>query len=148
MKSMHDLKDMLCEELEMIAKKGNVSHTDLENVYKLTESIKNIMKIDEMDESGASSRSYGRYRMSYGNDGRSYNDSSYDGDWRAMGSYADSRDGNFDRDTSGRSRHYVRGHYSYDGGILEEKLGEMMNDSHLSLDDKSTLKRAMDIIKR
>ena len=147
MKSMHELKDMLCEELEMIAKKGNVSHTDLENVYKLTESIKNIMKIDEMDEGGASSRSYGRYR-SYGD--REYNDSSYDGNWMARGSYGDDHyDGNFDRDTSGRSRHYVRGHYSYaGGGMLEDKINEMMEDHRLSLDDKSTLKKAMDILKR
>lgn len=145
MKSMHELKEMLCEELEMIAKKGNVSHTDLENVYKLTESIKNIMKIDEMDE-GMSSRSYGRYN-SYNNG--SHNDRSYDGNWMARGSYGDDHfDGNFDRDTSGRSRHYVRGHYSYDGGMLEEKIGEMMNDNRLSLDDKSTLKKAMDILKR
>lgn len=140
MKSMHELKEMLCEELEMIAKKGSVSHTDLENVYKLTESIKNIMKIDEMDHDGASSRSYGRYR-SYDGDGRSYNDRSYDGNWRAQGSYGDD-------DMSGRSRHYVRGHYSYDGGMLEEKIGEMMNDNRLSLDDKSTLRKAMDILKR
>lgn len=139
MKSMHELKEMLCEELEMIAKKGNVSHTDLENVYKLTESIKNIMKIDEMDEGGASSSSYRRsYGRSY--DGDSYG-RSYDGEWRANGSYGDG-------DMSGRSRHYVRGHYSYDNGMMEEKINDMMNDNRMSLDDKSTLKRALEIIRR
>lgn len=144
MKSMHELKEMLCDELDAIAKKGAVSHTDLENVYKLTESIKNIMKIDEMDEGGASSSPYRRsYGRSYegGSYGNSYDGRSYDGEWRAQGSYGDG-------DMSGRSRHYVRGHYSYDNGVMEEKLNEMMSDNRMSLDDKSTLKKALDIIRR
>lgn len=139
MKSMHELKEMLCEELEMIAKKGAVSHTDLENVYKLTESVKNIMKIDEMGEGGTSSAPYHRNYSSY--DNGSYGRGC---EWRANGSYADG-------DMSGRGRHYVRGHYSYaddERSMLSQRLEEMMESSGMSLDDKSIMHKALEILRR
>lgn len=147
MKKMDELKDVLCEALEKIAKKGDVNPTDLDNVFKLTESIKNLMKIEDMGmDNGASSARY-RGSRSYG-DG-SYNNSSYsDADssyrrWEARGSYGDG-------DTaSARRQHYVRGHYSYDGmSEMEEKIQEMMEDDRMPLEDKSVLKRALSIIRK
>lgn len=42
MKMLHDLKDMLCEELDEIVEKGTLNAGDLDIVDKLTHSIKSI----------------------------------------------------------------------------------------------------------
>ena len=42
---MHELKEKLCEELEEIARKPEMSAGDLEAAHKLTDTIKNIDKI-------------------------------------------------------------------------------------------------------
>lgn len=144
-KSMHELKEMLCKELEDLTRKGNVSRSDLEPISYLTDSIKNLMKISEMEEGG----------YSYGM-----------GDWNANGNYSNrgySNDGGMgysnarypmrnnygEDDTMSGRYHYVRGHYSRAGeDMLTEKIEEMMNDSRLSVDDKSTLRRAMDILRK
>ena len=41
MKSMYDLRDMLCKELEEITRKGELGAGDLEIAHKLTATIKN-----------------------------------------------------------------------------------------------------------
>ena len=90
MKALDDLRDMLCEELDEIAKKPEMSAGDLEAVHKLTDTIKNIDKICLMEEEGYSQA----------------------GDWELEGR------GNYGRGNSyaNRGKHYVRGHYSRDGG--------------------------------
>lgn len=139
-----ELKGMLCDELEQIVSRGSITAGDLEAVHKLTDTIKNVYKIEMYSEgenssydgysnyNGGSRGSYGGYN---GSRGRSYGNYSNDG-------------GN--GGTSMRGRHYVRGHYSYADGssMLEEKINEMMMDSRLSMEDKNTLKRAMDIISK
>lgn len=91
-KTMHDLKEMLCTELDQYTRKGGISRTDLEPIESITTSIKNLCKITEMEENG----------YSYGS-----------GMWRANGSYSNgmpdvnysgrrgSRDA-YDREMSGR----------------------------------------------
>ena len=54
MEYMHELKDMLCEELERIADKGELTAGSLETIDKLTHSIKSIATIIAMDEAGYS----------------------------------------------------------------------------------------------
>ena len=53
---MHDLKDLLCAELEDYAEKGKksgkMSMGDLESIHKLTDTVKNILKIDMLEEEG------------------------------------------------------------------------------------------------
>ena len=44
MKAMHELKEMLCRELDEIAKQGELNAGGLETVHKLTDTIKNIDK--------------------------------------------------------------------------------------------------------
>ena len=56
MKSMYDLRDMLCKELEEITRKGELGAGDLDIVHKLTDTIKNIDKIETLEEDGYSSR--------------------------------------------------------------------------------------------
>uniref|UniRef100_A0AAU8B5I2 Uncharacterized protein n=1 Tax=Dulem virus 33 TaxID=3145751 RepID=A0AAU8B5I2_9CAUD len=91
MKALDDLRDMLCDELDEIAKKPEMSAGDLETVHKLTDTIKNIDKICLMEEDGEYSQA---------------------GDWELEGR------GNYGRGNSyaNRGQHYVRGHYSRDGG--------------------------------
>lgn len=113
MKSMYDLRDMLCKELEEITRKGELGAGDLDIVHKLTDTIKNIDKIEAMEEDGYSSR-----RDEY--------------DMRGRGR---------------RGTHYVRGHYSRDGGIdnMKRQLQEMLDDA----DDDSirrAIQRCMDTI--
>ena len=45
MEYMHELKEKLCDELEEIARKGDLSAGDLETVSKLAATIKDLGKI-------------------------------------------------------------------------------------------------------
>lgn len=54
MRSMRQLRDKLCEELDEIATKREMGAGDLEIVHKLTDTIKNIDKILMLEESGYS----------------------------------------------------------------------------------------------
>ena len=47
---MHELKEKLCEELKEIARKGELGAGDLEIVHKLTDTIKNLDKIEMLEE--------------------------------------------------------------------------------------------------
>lgn len=174
MKYMHDLKDMLCAELEEYAQKQKMSAGDLETVHKLTDTVKNIMKInvleEEMDD-GASgdSRWMGEGRM-YGSsyaDGMSYGGgSSYA---RGRGRYAKrdsmgrySRTGGSYDDMSyarggnqgGGNRSSYRGgssrdSYSRDGAkeYMMEQLEEMMEQAEKPA-EREALKRCMTALER
>lgn len=108
MHDMYELKEMLCEELDKITKKGELSAGSLDAVDKLTHSIKSIDTIIAMDEYSEddgmmSYESYDSYargdgrrsNRGGGNRGRSYairrnRDSMgrYSGDYSNRGSYA------------------------------------------------------------
>lgn len=86
-KMLYELKDMLCEELDKITDKGELTPGSLDIVDKLTHSIKSIDTIIAMDEAGYSS-----------DGGRMYDDrGSYN-----YNSYARGRRGNVRRDAMGR----------------------------------------------
>lgn len=89
---MHELKEKLCEELEEIARKPEMSAGDLEAVHKLTDTIKNIDKIEMLEEDGDYSRAGDWEADMRGTYGRG---SSYRGRKRdSMGRYSrDYRDG-------------------------------------------------------
>ena len=99
MEYMDKLRDKLCDELDEIARKPEMSAGDLETAHKLTDTIKNIDKIEMLEEDGGYSQA-GDWEM----EGRgSYNrGNSYRGRKRdSMGRY--SREGNYSR------RMYSRG---------------------------------------
>lgn len=125
MKALYDIKDMLHRELEDYAHKGELSAGDLEAVHKLTDTIKNIDKICMYEESEYSSK--GSEPYSYGSYGK------------MKDGY---RDGRMDDGYSGRKRHYVRGHYSYDDAKkrMYHELGEAA--------ELATTDRERDIINR
>ena len=97
MEYMHELKEKLCDELEEIARKGEFSAGDLEAVHKLTDTIKNLDKIEMLEDGGYSQA--GDWEI----EGRAYNrGNSYARRKRdSMGRY--SRDGRMMR--GGYSRH-------------------------------------------
>ena len=54
MEYMHELKEKLCDELEEIARKGELGAGDMEIIHKLTDTIKNLDKIEMMEDGGYS----------------------------------------------------------------------------------------------
>lgn len=127
MKAFEELKDMLCAELDEIARKGEMGAGDLEIVHKLTDTIKNIDKIIMLEDDGEySQRGYSR-----------------GGDWDARGRYDDGNS------YANRGQHYVRGHYSRAGRRYSRADGResMMEHLDMMLDDAKTDKER-DVIKR
>ena len=86
MEYMYELKDKLCKELDEIARKPEMGAGDLEIVHKLTDTIKNLDKIEIMKENGGYSQA---------------------GDWEMRGTY--------DRGSSYRRKRDSMGRYSRDG---------------------------------
>ncbi len=94
---LNRLREMLYESLEEHAERDKLSMGSVEAVHMITDTIKNIDKIEMLEESGYS----------------------HEGAYSRNGSY--SREGGYSREgesyEGGQSgRHYVRGHYSRDGG--------------------------------
>lgn len=132
-KAMYELRNMLCEELDELARKGDLGAGDLEIAHKLTDTIKNIDKIEMMEDDG------------YSRDGDYLRDGDYSrgGDWRAdmRGTYG--RGSSYAR----RGTHYVRGHYSRADSM--EHLHEQINDMMRETDDervKEALRRAASLM--
>ena len=170
---MEDLKDLLCAELEDYAEKGKksgkMSMGDLDSIHKLTDTVKNILKIDVLNqESGYSEDGHymgeGRiYGTSYESGYSERGGSSYRGRRYAkrdhMGRY--SRDGgmSYDDDVSyarggrggnrGGNSSYRGGGYSRDDGkeYMMERLEEMMEQAQKPA-EREALKRCMQALER
>ena len=156
---MHDLKDLLCAELEDYAengkKSGKMSMGDLDSIHKLTDTVKNILKIDMLEgETGYSEDG------AYMGEGRIYG-TSYDDEMRRGGGYSYAR---------GRGRYAKRdsmGRYSRDDGYMRrdvrgmrdgysreeskaymmEQLEDMMEDAEKPA-EKEARRRCMEALKR
>ena len=153
---MHDLKDLLCAELEDYDEKGKksgkMSMCDLDSIHKLTDTVKNIMKIDILKEETGYSED-----GAYMGEGRIYG-TSYDGYDRGT-SYARGRGRYAKRDSMGRysrddgyMRRDVRGMrdgYSREDGkaYMMEQLEGMMEDAEKPA-EKEALRRCMEALKR
>lgn len=115
MAKMEELREMLCEELDKITKKGELSAGSLDVIDKLTHSIKSIDTIIAMEDAGYSSDDYSIRGNSYarGRGSNARRDS--------MGRY--SSENSYERGGNrGRS-----GRYSYDDEMnnLREQLEDM-----------------------
>ena len=153
---METLKDLLCAELEDYAEKGKksgkMSMGDLETVHKLTDTVKNIMKIDVLKEEAGYSED-GHYM----GEGRIYGTSYDDGMHREGGySYARGRRyakrdsmGRYSRDGGMSYRGDMRGGYSREEGkeYMMESIEELM-ESATKPAEKEALRRCMDALKR
>ena len=96
---MHKIYDYLCDELKALEKKvesgQTLSMNELEYLHKLTDTKKNLLKIDALEEDSGeySNARDGRGSYAYSMDGRSY---------RGGSSYARGRGRNARRDSMGR----------------------------------------------
>ena len=102
MRYLEDIKEMLCKELEEIAEKGELSAVALDTLHKITDTIKNIDKIEMLEGEGG--YSYDGHTIHY--EGRDHS-RGHDGELAYHYDDGDSY--------ARRGRHYVRGHYSRDG---------------------------------
>ena len=132
MRYIEDLKEMLCDELDKIASKGELTAGTLDTVQKLTHSLKSVETIMAME--------------GYGD---SYDDWSYeDGSYERGGNRGGGRSNRRGRDSMGRytSRSYARNGRSrrmYSGDDMEQKITELMNEA----DDpkvRQALQKALD----
>ena len=133
---MYELRDILCEELDKIADRGELSAGELETAQKLTDTIKNIDKISMMEEDGGYSG---------------------DGEWEAMGNYG--RGSSYrNRDSMGRysrnNRYSMRGRYNRNGysmaGEIDNiamQIEELMNSGNITAAQKTAYKKALDMMK-
>lgn len=129
MEYMYELKDKLCKELDEIARKPEMGAGDLEIIHKLTDTIKNLDKIEMLEDSDGYSQA-GDWEM----EGRgSYNrGSSYRGRKRdSMGRY--SREGRGGR--GGYSRHDAK------EAMMEQM--EMLMDQAGSEREREAIRRCM-----
>ena len=138
MEYIEKIKKMLCKELDEYAMKSKISGADLDMSWKLTDTVKNLDKIEMLEEESGYSEARGR-----GRGGRSsyMGGSSYDDDM--MYSEARGRGRNARRDSMGRyssdnessyedgGSSYARGGYSRDDAKdhMMNKLGSMMEDA-------------------
>ena len=156
---MHDLKDLLCAELEDYAEKGKksgkMSMGDLDSIHKLTDTVKNILKIDMLEEESGYSED-----GAYIGEGRIYG-TSYDDEMRRGGGYSYARGrgryakrgsmGRYSRDDGYMRRDGLgmRDGYSRDEGkaYMMEQLEDMMEDAEKPA-EKEALRRCMEALKR
>lgn len=143
MKNLEKIKEMLCAELDQYSRKGELSTGSLDVIHKLTDTIKNIGKIEKQeqdaDEEGESSYAgrQGRGRNArrdsmgrYSRDGGSYYaEESYDGGSSNRGY---SREGGRGGNRGGYSR---ENGYSRDDG--KEMMIEQLEDMAETADTKS-----------
>ena len=139
MEYINKIKKMLCKELEEYAMKGKLTMADLDAVHKLTDTVKNLDKIEmlESDDDGYSEMHMGRYGS-----GSSYDDRY--SERRGRGRYA-RRDsmGRYSSDMDGRYDVRMDRVYSRDDAKdhMMSKLGEMMEDADPN--EREILKDAM-----
>lgn len=115
MNDYEKLKGMLCDELEKITRKGELTAGSLDTVDKLTHAIKSVVTIMAMDDEYGDG--YSRADGDHMTSGRRY---SYAGRGRGR---------NARRDSMGRYSN--RGGYSYDDAKddMIEELRELMGDA-------------------
>ena len=120
MEYIEKIKKMLCKELDEYAMKQKISGADLDMIWKLTDTVKNLDKISMLEESEDG------YSEARGGRGRSYmGGSSYDDDM--MYSERRGRGRNARRDSMGR--------YSSDMGSSYDDYSESRMDRRYSRDD-------------
>lgn len=138
MEYIEKIRKMLCRELEEYGEKNRISGNELEMLWKLTDTVKNLNKIEMLE--GSMEDEYSQRRGGYSRA------MSYDDDM----SYARGRGSNARRDNMGRysseddysENSYAR-RYSREGAKdhIMRKLGEMMEEADPN--EREILKQTM-----
>lgn len=132
--SMDEIKRMICQELDDIAEKGEMSSGDLDAIHKLVVTKEKLLRIEEIED-----------ELGY----------SGDGDWRAEGSYRDNsnrdsyrggsyRNSSYDGNSSRGRRRDSMGRYSRSGGSTREKMMDMIQNDDLTYSQRQALQSMMD----
>ena len=118
MEYIEKIKKMLCKELDEYAMKQKLTGGDLDMIWKLTDTVKNLDKISMLEESeegySEARGGRGRGRSSYAMGGSSYDDDMMYSERRGRGRYAK-------RDSMGR---YSSEGSSYEGGSSYDDYSE------------------------
>ena len=150
MEYIEKIKKMLCKELDEYAMKQKISGADLDMIWKLTDTVKNLDKISMLEESeGYSEARHGTRYMG----GSSYDDDMMYSERRGRGRYA-KRDsmGRYSSDMGSSYDAYSEARmgrrYSRDDAKdhMMNKLGEMMSSA--DEEQREILKDAMRKIER
>ena len=146
MKVYGQIRDMLCDELEEIAKKKELTTNSLEVLYKGIDILKDIKSIETMEmeypsegysQDGYSQNYWGRMPIYAYDDGMSMAGGS---------SYARGRGSNARRDSMGRYSSDGRSYdYSRDGysGDTKEELQRIMNNAQNDR-EREAIRKALD----
>ena len=146
MEYIDKIKKMLCKELDEYAMKQKLTGGDLDMIWKLTDTVKNLDKIEMLEDDGGYSEARGRGRSSYAMGGSSYDDDMMYSERRGRGRYAkrdsmgrySSEDGSSYDDYLEESSYrggssYARGGRGYSRDDAKDhmmnKLGEMMTSA-------------------
>lgn len=123
MEYIEKIKKMLCKELDEYATKQKLTGGDLDMIWKLTDTVKNLDKIEMLEDDGGYSEARGGRGRSYMH-GSSYDDDMMYSERRGRGRYAK-------RDSMGR---YSSEGGSYEGGSSYDDYSER-TDRRYSRDD-------------
>lgn len=142
MHKMEELKEMLCEELDKITKKGELSAGSLDVVDKLTHSIKSIDTIMAMEDAGYSNESGYSYARGRGRNARR----------DSMGRYSrDTMDSSYERggnrgNQSNAGGSYARGGYSRNDAM--DELIDQLHDMEMTMQDEESRRMVQKWIKQ
>ena len=151
MEYIEKIKKMLCKELDEYAMKSKLSMADIDVIHKLTDTVKNLDKIEMLEDDGS-------YSEARGGRGRSYmGGSSYDNDMMyserrgrgrnarrdSMGRYSSEDGSSYDDYSERMDRRYSRDDAK---DHMMNKLGEMMTSA--DEEQRQILKDAMRKIER
>lgn len=128
MKSMENLKRMICEEIDEIAEKGTMSPGDLDVINKLVVTKEKLLRIEEIED-----------ELGY----------SEDGEWTANGSYG--RGSSYRSNMYSRNNSYARGgrRYSRDGysraaDDMKARMMDLVNTGDFTNSQRQSIQRIMD----
>ena len=148
MEYIEKIKKMLCKELDEYAMKSKLSMADIDVIHKLTDTVKNLDKIEMLEDDGGYSEARGGMRGRSYMHGSSYDDMMYS-ERRGRGRYA-KRDsmGRYSSDMDDYSEARMDRRYSRDDAKdhMMNKLGEMMTSA--DEEQREILKDAMRKIER
>lgn len=140
---LDDLSELLEEQVEKIVKKGDISPTELDNVYKAVKTMNNIETIYAMKDYGQSNdgmSNRGSYRGSYDDMSNRGSYNSYDGrrgrDGDGDGRY--SEDGSYRRGRDAMGRYTSRDGYARDGYSRVDEKQQMISKLEKMMDSANS----------
>ena len=133
------IKKMLCKELDEYALKNKISGADLDMIWKLTDTVKNLDKIEMLEGDDGYSETYPHYMHE---DGMSYARGRRYAKRDSLGRYSSDSEGSYSEETyphRGYSRDDAKDH-------MMSRLGEMMESADPN--EREILKETMRKLER